>query len=693
MPHERVPGTVMGMRDDRPGGQPIVTRPWVVDAALALALTAVALPLLWVVEPHHALVPRFPGPTPATVAVGLALVLPLAWRRRAPVVVLAVIGLAMVAASGLSVPHPGLSILIAVYTVAAEAPRRRAWPALAGFAVLTLVALVMADALRHTATNVLVIGAAWLLGDWRRLHRARTAELERRTLALEHAREQTTRLATSEERERIGGELRDVLAHGITAMVTQAQGAARTLASDSERAAAALLTVEQTGRAALVELRRLVGLLRRADPDAPFAPRSTATAPGPDPAAVSTATPPRDRLRKWVRNLPVAVQDAGLAVVVLATELSVQWVYRPDELGPTTFTGPTLTTLLLASAVAATLVVRRRLPQVTLAATLLGAIAIVALEIPANLWAPLVALYTVAVHRTRRHSLSWLGASVCLASGLMLVHGELGFLPGQLVVLGAAWLLGDRQRIRQAYAAELEERSTQLEQDRAREVALAIAGERARIARELHDIVAHSIGVMVVQAGGARRMVDQDPARARAGIHQVVACGRDSLGRMRAVFRLLGNDQGFAPQPTVDDIGDLVRAFGDAGLAVALTVEGRRRQLSAGVELSTFRIVQESLTNVLRHAGTEHASVRLAYGDDTLEVEITDDGRGPAGGTAVQPDGGHGILGMRERAALVGGDLEIGGRLGGGFRVSAVLPAEPVTDGEPAAVLPVSAAP
>ncbi|MEX0659722.1 MAG: histidine kinase [Egibacteraceae bacterium] len=681
-----------------PQGDERTSRIAVADALAAVALTAVSLPLLWVPE-AQALLPGYRGPTPLAVAVTMATTVPIAWRRRAPVTTLLAVGCAMVGAAALSLPNPGLTAVLALYTVAAEAPRRRALASLAGFAALTLLALVLADAVRHLGTNVVVLAAAWLLGDRRRLDRARTTELESRARGLERARAERASLAVSDERDRIATELRDVLAHSISAMVTQAQASGRTLAVAPERAAAALLTVEESGRAGLLELRRLVGLLRQGESAHPpgdthpsSGEASTDASRREEPPAQRSMARRARRLRHVVRSGPAALQDAALAAVVLAVELSLHWVVRPEDVLLEGYTGLTLPAVLALTAMIGALVLRRRLPQLVLALTLAGAVTIIQLEAPAQLWAPLIALYTVAAHRERRISVPWLLATQCLAVVLLLAHGGAGFLLSQMVVIGAAWLLGDRQRVRLAYADELEHRSTGLEQARQREAALAVAQERTRIARELHDIVAHSLGVMVVQAGGARRLVYRDPERARQAVEQIIACGRDSLARMRAVFRLLGADRTFAPQPTVDDLPDLLQEFGEAGLRVTIEVLGRRRPLSAGVELSTYRIVQESLTNVLRHAATEHAAVRLDYSDTALTVAITDDGRGPPREPRPGAEGSHGILGMRERAHLVGGSLETGARSGGGFQVTARLPAAPLDQHastvEPAATAP-----
>jgi signal transduction histidine kinase len=209
--------------------------------------------------------------------------------------------------------------------------------------------------------------------------------------------------------------------------------------------------------------------------------------------------------------------------------------------------------------------------------------------------------------------------------------------------------------------------------DRERAAADAVATERARIARELHDVVAHAIGVMVVQAGAARTVLDRDPERAKAAIAEVEATGRTGLAEMRRLIGVLtadGAEADLAPQPGLAQLDELVRTVRSAGLPVEVLLVGEERPLPAGVDVNVYRVIQEALTNALKHTGGDaHASVRLAYLDDELTVEVADDGRGP-----VDVGSGHGLVGMRERVTVFGGTLETGARPGGGFRVRATFP-------------------
>jgi signal transduction histidine kinase len=243
-----------------------------------------------------------------------------------------------------------------------------------------------------------------------------------------------------------------------------------------------------------------------------------------------------------------------------------------------------------------------------------------------------------------------------------------------LVYFGLAGGLGAFVRQRSLRLTAVEQRAVALEAELAREAELAAAEERARIARELHDVVAHGLSLMVVQAEAAEEMLTRSPAAAAQPLHRVQETGRESLAEMRRLLGVLRTaDAGApstAPQPSLRRVPDLVREAADLGLRVDLAVHGSPIELSPGRELAAFRIVQEALTNVRRHAGASTACVRLTYTDTALGIDVTDDGHGPAD---VHP--GHGLIGMRERAQLYGGTLDAGPGDGGGFAVRAVLPA------------------
>jgi uncharacterized protein (TIGR03382 family) len=271
--------------------------------------------------------------------------------------------------------------------------------------------------------------------------------------------------------------------------------------------------------------------------------------------------------------------------------------------------------------------------------------------------AVLVALGSYAARVDRARSLRALVA-VGIAIGTPMVvrsHSHAGELVPISALFLAAWLWGENQRAR-----ELER------EERARSGA---AAERARIARELHDVVTHNVSVMVVQAAAGNDVFDSHPDRARDALRAVEETGRRALGELRRLLDVEAGD-GTLPQPGLARLDDLVGQVRRAGLAVELHVEGTAFPLPEGVDLSAYRIVQEALTNTLRHAQASHATVHVRYGAREVEVEVADDGVGES----APAESGRGLLGMRERVALFGGDLRVGGRPGGGFAVRARIP-------------------
>ncbi|MFJ4972968.1 sensor histidine kinase, partial [Streptomyces sp. NPDC088755] len=249
-----------------------------------------------------------------------------------------------------------------------------------------------------------------------------------------------------------------------------------------------------------------------------------------------------------------------------------------------------------------------------------------------------------------------------------------------------AWVMGDSLRTRRAYFNQLEERAARLEREREAQSKVAVAAERARIARELHDVVAHNVSVMVVQADGAAYVMEAAPDQARQALETISSTGRQALAEMRRLLGVLRTGDApesgeYVPQPDVEQIEDLIEQVRQTGLAVDFKVEGTARPLPSGVELTAYRIVQEALTNTRKHGGPDAgASVRLVYFDDGLGLLVEDDGRGAA--HELYEDGGadgagHGMIGMRERVGMVGGTLDAGPRPGGGFRISALLPLKP----------------
>ena len=241
-------------------------------------------------------------------------------------------------------------------------------------------------------------------------------------------------------------------------------------------------------------------------------------------------------------------------------------------------------------------------------------------------------------------------------------------------ILGVVWALAVALRERSERAGELQDRADRLEREQEEQARAAVAEERARIARELHDVVAHSVSVIAVQTGSIRhRLRSERPAEA-AELSGVEQTARQALAEMRRMLGLLrADDEGLslAPQPGMDEVQRLVDQVRETGLDVELQIEGDRRPLAPGVDLAAYRILQEALTNVVKHAGPSHARVAVRFGERAVELEVADDGRGPSGG---HNGGGHGLVGMRERVALYGGSLEARPGADGGFVVRASLP-------------------
>jgi signal transduction histidine kinase len=309
----------------------------------------------------------------------------------------------------------------------------------------------------------------------------------------------------------------------------------------------------------------------------------------------------------------------------------------------------------------------------------------------------LILLYTLAAYAPRRISV-W-GLAVCLAGSAVGIlrwtsltnHSLLDWLTvGAMLFAGPAllaWVLGDSMRYRRAYYASLEDRAARLEQERDAQAKIAAVAERARIARELHDVIAHNVSVMVVQADGASYALGTDPARAREALAAISATGRQALAEMRRLLGVLrreeaGGSSERAPQPGIGELGELLEQARGAGLPVSFTIEGSPQPLPGGVALAAYRIVQESLTNTRKHAGpVASAAVVLRYSPDAVVLTISDDGRGGLDGTALPGAPGHGLTGMRERVAVYGGAVTAGPRPGGGFEVVATLPLSPVRAG------------
>ncbi|RCG29755.1 sensor histidine kinase [Sphaerisporangium album] len=387
--------------------------------------------------------------------------------------------------------------------------------------------------------------------------------------------------------------------------------------------------------------------------------------------------------RAWLRTHPL-VGDSVLALVLAVASVAMAMISGGRSPGAPPHGVDVLGGGLI---VAACLLVafRRRWPFVLLCAAEVPQLALTAMRYESGLTGlvSLVLLYTVAAYRGLALSLvaaAVLSASYAAGTTLASESGDWAQHTIILVVSLAVWVVGRSVRLRRAYTAELVDRAERLERAREADTRAARAEERSRIARELHDVVAHHVSVMTVQAAAARKVLETRPEAARDALTAIEEMGRTAMREMRGIVGVLrtdGESGELAPQPGMGDLPVLVDQMREAGLRAQLWIEGERPALPPGIDLAAYRLVQEALTNSLRHAGpSARAWVTVRHERDELLVHVEDDGRGGTGeftrGPGDRP--GHGLVGIRERVALYGGVLRIGPRQGGGFEVRARFP-------------------
>jgi signal transduction histidine kinase len=382
------------------------------------------------------------------------------------------------------------------------------------------------------------------------------------------------------------------------------------------------------------------------------------------------------RLRTALAASPLVV-DAAIALGLAFLSLASYAGGSPDVGSPGWLT---IVLLLLESL---PLILRRRYPLAVMA--VIGGATIVQIALlpsGGSLQSGLgilVATYTVGERLDRRTSLAVTALLVVALAAVLAARGDLAAtLQSTLqtgLILAVAWLVGDASRIRGLYAQTLEERAALLEREREERAAQAVREERERIARELHDVVTHHVSVMVIQAGGAERALDRRPDEARSALQAIAQTGRQALTDMRRMLGILGQPDGPEPMPGLDRLDALLDHVRAAGLDAELTVTGEVRTLDPGLEVSAYRIVQEALTNSLKHAGTGRAQVTIHYAPDALEIAV-DDERGPGVPTVMEPPHeGRGLVGMRERVAMLRGTFDAR-PTATGFHVSARLPVD-----------------
>jgi signal transduction histidine kinase len=394
---------------------------------------------------------------------------------------------------------------------------------------------------------------------------------------------------------------------------------------------------------------------------------------------VTKLSEPGERRAHLLQDGAAAVLLAAAALVGLFTHLDVDLLEgegeifrRLDALGVSLVLLQTLP-----------LVLRRRAPVWILGATGGALLAFSLLDyLPSfGSFGFVVALYSVSAYRDRRVSVP-AGIASGVAVLLILLLARQPVAPDSIIadylIVGAAWFLGEGVRLRREHVVQLEDRTTRLEREREEQAQVAVAQERRVIARELHDVVAHNVSVIVAQAGAARRIFEKQPEEARAALGAIEHTGREALVEMRRLTGFLRTEDDDTdtrfPLPGLQNIERLLAQVRDAGVPVSLRMEGDPRPLPAGLDLSVFRIMQEALTNTLKHAGPARAEVTIRYGKTTLELTISDDGVGSAERLDGNGRPSYGQLGRKERVALFGGDLRMGPKPGLGYQVQATLP-------------------
>ena len=369
--------------------------------------------------------------------------------------------------------------------------------------------------------------------------------------------------------------------------------------------------------------------------------------------------------------------DALIALAALV--IALEGAFRDGVDPPTAtrwFTVPALALIVLP------LLLRRRFPFAAPAAVWVIAAAcsvidgrLVVFSVIASV-AGMVAAFLLG--NLRDDTQARIGLAIVVAGAATVIYNNPRHAPGELVfvpvLFGIGWLAGYALRERAAQAEEAEERALQAERERESAARVAVAEERARIARELHDVVAHAVSVMVLQVGAVRHKLPGELAEDKDALTDVERAGRAALAEMRRLLGAMhdGEDADLAPQPGLDSLDALVERVGRAGLPVRLQVEGDAVPLPHAVDLSAYRIVQEGLTNSLKHAKASRADVTVSYGKNAVQLEVRDDGVGMAASDGL----GHGLVGIRERVKIYGGEMTAGSAPEGGYVLSARLPLE-----------------
>ncbi|MDA0140809.1 sensor histidine kinase [Solirubrobacter sp. CPCC 204708] len=609
-----------------------------------------------------------------------AMAMPLAWSRRAPLPTLAAVALVLFVQAvlgGFLVGEAATTIIVlalVLYVAGGRLTGVPAFAAAAAAAAAVAVTRIVFDSSAQEPHQALLTFAAvacpLVLGRWARDQDLLRRELADRVARRARDRERDARQAADQERARIAADLQVAVAGALRAIAGDAQSLPALLRSgDHVTARERLAAIAGTARAALADVRRVLGVLRR-DGEAPsLAPPRADILRGGEPLPPATNPPAAMMLPS--RSAPVtrrrlgAVTDHVLVAAVLvvgAVELAL--------VGPG---GAWLTAVALAVPL-----LRRRRRPVAVAAGVLAAITTQSqlLDLDSfplvNMLAMVVANYAIGAYATRGHAVGGLllvAAGAAVHAAVFYPEGVVAALLGGVVL---PWTIGRVVSGNRRLMVVEREKDVEVERSRARQAAAAVTSERTRMARELHDAVAHHISVIAIQAGGADGIVERDPRRVAQIAALIASVAHEALAELGRLA-----DLPTANAPGLGVVERLVEPARAAGLHVELRVDDRARTLPAGIDLAAFRIVQEALTNTAKHADAHHAWVTVRCPGRALELEIADDGRGPDG-SGPAPGGGHGLVGMRERVALYGGSLDLGRHGSGGFLVRARLPIEGV---------------
>jgi signal transduction histidine kinase len=383
----------------------------------------------------------------------------------------------------------------------------------------------------------------------------------------------------------------------------------------------------------------------------------------------------RRRLRQLDARDWRLIDRVFVAVLLVIAELSA---FTGDKVQ-----GPRALNALLLTVVTLSFLWRRSYPLVAVC-TVLGGLTLSQLVLtpPPDLFVSILMLgaasYAAGAHLEGRRGLLGLALAAGTVTTIAAIFDPSDIFFPVAFFCVAPWLVGRTLRNHTALARELAEKAERAEHARAEDERRAIAAERSRIARELHDVLAHSLSVMVVQSGAARRIVERDPERAAQAAELVRETGRDALAELRHLFGPVrrGEGEALSGPPSISRVDQLAQRARAAGLHVQLQVEGTPVDLPPGVDLTAYRVVQEALTNTLKHGGRANALVRVAYEPNEVVIAVEDDGT--PGDGALDESGGHGLVGMRERVGLYGGSIQAGPRAEGGFAVRARLPTRPL---------------